>query len=79
MSTLASLTLHAKAAGKPLEMKLELPAASADRGLHRLWARRKIEHLLDLERAGVGQHAAIVALGIKHRLVTPYTERAHEV
>ena len=73
MSTLASLTLHAKAAGKPLEMKLELPAASADRGLHRLWARRKIEHLLDLERAGVGQHAAIVALGIKHRLVTPYT------
>jgi Ca-activated chloride channel family protein len=61
------------------------PAAAEIRGagIHKLWAQRKIESLLDGLRLQAGSQAdsedaeevrrAVVDLGLRHHLVTPYT------
>jgi Ca-activated chloride channel family protein len=55
---------------------LALEQAAPGEGIHRLWARAQIDQLLDQGLSGqVGDNARaqVLALGLKHQLVTPYT------
>ncbi|WP_225314311.1 marine proteobacterial sortase target protein [Marinobacter halotolerans] len=66
--------------GSPWQQSLDLAQAAEGKGLHRVWASRKIDGLLDartLGRASGENKTPIVEqvtrLGIEHQLVTPYT------
>lgn len=63
-------------AGWVWQQPLALSEARPASGLHRLWAREKVGHLQDSELgAGVSDSTRreIVALGIAHQIMTPYT------
>jgi Ca-activated chloride channel family protein len=58
------------------EVALELGAGVPNSGIAALWARSKIEHLMDGERSGAGEdetRRAIVATAMAHHLVSKYT------
>jgi Ca-activated chloride channel family protein len=66
-------------AGQAFAAELPLPAASpalSERGIHRLWARRKIEDLMDRMTLGESEEALkpqVTALALDHRLLSRYT------
>jgi Ca-activated chloride channel family protein len=61
--------------GEPWQVAVDLSQAVPGVGLHRLWARARIDSLLDQARIeGVApDQAAIVQLARAHRLASPYT------
>ena len=66
--------------GSAWQQSLDLKKSAPGKGLHRLWARKKIDSLLDAQRLGrspgegqVELREKVIALGIRHQLVTPYT------
>jgi Ca-activated chloride channel family protein len=74
----AALTLHGQRAGEAVSLRVELPlAAEANALLARVWARMRVDDLLDRSASrAMPVHKArdeIIDLAIEHRLVTPYT------
>jgi Ca-activated chloride channel homolog len=66
--------------GSRWQQSLNLAQAAEGKGLHRVWARRKIDGLLDARTLGrtSGENETpiveqVTGLGIEHQLVTPYT------
>ncbi|MDC0662947.1 marine proteobacterial sortase target protein [Marinobacter sp. SS21] len=62
--------------GSQWQQTLALSQAAPGRGLHRYWARQKIDSLLDESlsgQTGESTRAAVIELGLRHQLVTPYT------
>jgi Ca-activated chloride channel family protein len=67
--------------GSSWRESLNLEQAASGKGLHRVWARQKIDGLLDARirnrEAGEGSsdriRSEVTELGIRHRLITPYT------
>jgi Ca-activated chloride channel family protein len=87
-ATAESVLLHGSRAGQPFTVELPLGAGSGqtrpprpssvhrEQGIHRLWARRKIEALTD--RMSLGQSEPELApevtrLALRHRLLSKYT------
>jgi Ca-activated chloride channel family protein len=84
-ATAASVQLHGSRAGQSFTVELPLRPGSArpgtssahrEQGIHRLWARRKIETLTD--RMSLGESEAELApevtrLALRHRLLSKYT------
>lgn len=64
------------AGGEPWQAQLALAQAAPGKGLHRFWAREKINSLLDrqvTEASNESVESQVTELGLKHQLVTPYT------
>lgn len=62
--------------GAPYEVTVPLAGASEGEGAHVLWARRKVQSLLDSVHEGADAaavRAEVVNLGLEHHLVTKYT------
>lgn len=61
--------------GQPWERKLDLRQSAQGIGLHRHWAREKIDSLLDQGSVSGGQpdEEAIVRLAMAHSLMSPFT------
>ena len=67
--------------GSAWQQSLNLEQAASGKGLHRVWARQKIDGLLDARTLGRFPDAEtrgeipgrVTALGIEHQLITPYT------
>ena len=62
--------------GQGWDTDLALDAGTAETGIHRLWARKKIAGLMDRLREGgdPGEvRSAVVAVALQHRLVSAYT------
>ncbi len=62
--------------GSQWQQALALAQAAPGRGLHRYWARQKIDSLLDQSLSGQASEStqlAVTDLGLRHQLVTPYT------
>lgn len=62
--------------GQPFETIAPLEKTQAGRGIHVLWARRKIQSLLDGVHEGADPEAVrteVVSLGLTHHLVTRHT------
>lgn len=72
-----SVTLSGtRAGGEPWRATLALDQAAPSKGLHRHWARKKIDSLLDqslLGGTGEDVEAQVTALALEHQLVTRYT------
>lgn len=70
-----SVGLHGSAAGRPWSRAVEIgPGTSA--GVAALWARRKVEHVIDSRVDGLGPdliRALVVDVALEHGLVSPYT------
>src|SRR5262249_55326051 len=61
---------------RPWEVALPLDARSDETGIHKLWARKKIGSLMDRLREGAdreGVRGAVVAVALRHHLVSAYT------
>ncbi|HEX6999840.1 MAG TPA: marine proteobacterial sortase target protein [Gammaproteobacteria bacterium] len=64
-----------RAGGEPWSQAVKLASGSAP-GVAALWARRKVEYLLDSRVDGVDEELIrkmVVDVALEHRLVTPYT------
>ncbi|BES73645.1 marine proteobacterial sortase target protein [Marinobacter nanhaiticus D15-8W] len=62
--------------GSLWQRTLSLDSAAPGQGLHRYWARQKIDQITDQRIHGVGEEqvrAEVTPLALKHGLVTPYT------
>ena len=66
--------------GSTWQQSLSLEQAASGKGLHRVWARQKIDGLLDARGLGKDRDDGerqmterVTALGIAHQLITPYT------
>ena len=66
--------------GSAWQESLSLEQAARGKGLHRAWAKQRIDGLLDARTIGKDQNPGeediaeqVTALGIEHQLVTPYT------
>ncbi|TGN38840.1 marine proteobacterial sortase target protein [Marinobacter confluentis] len=67
--------------GSVWQQSLDLEQAASGKGLHRVWARQKIDGLLDARTLGRDQSEdgqdqtkeKVTDLGIQHQLITPYT------
>jgi len=66
--------------GSAWQQTLSLEQAASGKGLHRAWARQRIDSLLDTrtlyKEPGDGEEGItrqVTALGIEHQLITPYT------
>jgi Ca-activated chloride channel family protein len=71
-----SLTLSGRRSGRDFRTSLAGTSGKAERGIHRLWARRKIEELMDSQIAGAGEESvqpAVIAVALQHGLVSRYT------
>jgi Ca-activated chloride channel homolog len=71
-----SLRVTGRSDGAPWEAELALSGGLDHPGVAKLWARRKIEALLDSTIEGADAEAvraAVVALGLEHHLVSRYT------
>jgi Ca-activated chloride channel homolog len=65
---------HGDVGGVAWSARMPLPAASDASGVATVWARRKIEALMDAERRGDGAaRAAVVEVGLRHGLASRYT------
>lgn len=71
----ATLKVSGTLRGQKQEMPIDLPPATeANPALQRLWARARIESLLDREPSmSESVRAQIISLGLDHRIVTPFT------
>jgi Ca-activated chloride channel family protein len=68
--------LQGTLAGQPFSRPLSLAEARRGRGIHRLWAERQIEALMDEAMEGRDEaaiRASVVPLALSHHLVTKYT------
>lgn len=68
--------LEGQRSGQAFSADLRLAGAATERGIHRLWARRKIEDLMDLSTGGATDseiRARVVPLALKHHIVSKYT------
>jgi Ca-activated chloride channel family protein len=68
-----TVVVRGSMAGRPWSATLPLDASSAGEGVATLWARGKIEALMDAQRHGVDAKREIVEVALRHRLVSPYT------
>lgn len=71
-----AVVVSGRRGGEEWRASLPLGGSRRGEGLGVLWARRKIESLLDSVHGGAGPDevkAAVVALGLAHHLVTPHT------
>src|SRR5262249_46772796 len=74
-----TVTVSGRMGAAPWRMVIHQPAletAAAGAGIRQLWARRKIEALMDSAVAGADRVAvrrAVVDIGLEHHLVTSYT------
>ena len=62
--------------GEPFETVVPMNQAESGRGIDVLWARRKIQSILDGVHVGNNPdaiRAQVVSLGLTHHLVTPHT------
>jgi len=59
--------------GRPWSASLPLDASRADEGVATLWARGKIEALMDAQRHGTDAKREIVEVALRHRIVSAYT------
>lgn len=73
----AHVHLHGKVGGKPVEIEADIAQPSAeDATIGRLWARARLETLLDQQ---YGQHGSedlrqqLIGLALQYRLLTPFT------
>lgn len=77
--TAPALRISGQRAGQPFAAELPWPAAAparSERGIHRLWARRKIEELMDRMTLGESEEALrpqVTALALEHRILSKYT------
>jgi Ca-activated chloride channel family protein len=72
----AAVVVSGRRGGEEWRASLPLDGRRRGEGLGVLWARRKIESLLDSVHGGASPDevkAAVVALGLAHHLVTPHT------
>ncbi|HYK42513.1 MAG TPA: hypothetical protein VE007_08990, partial [Thermoanaerobaculia bacterium] len=75
-SPLGGVTVRGERLGQPWSKRLSLSDSSADTGLDRLWARRKIASLMDSMSAGAERDALrkqVVELALAHHLVSSFT------
>jgi Ca-activated chloride channel family protein len=69
-----TLKLHGMRAGAEWSQSITLGSDRADAGVGKLWARRKIDALMDAEREGAAEaKAEIVQVALDHTLVSKYT------
>ncbi|MBK8026896.1 MAG: VWA domain-containing protein [Chloroflexi bacterium] len=73
----ATLQLSGSASGGSLSFKLPLPVPQTSDMVRRIWARARVESLLDELAAKPGQRETIrqqvIALALSYRLMTPFT------
>lgn len=70
----AEIVARGELGGAPWSARLPLTSASNGSGVATVWARRKIEALMDAERRGDSSaRAAIVEVGLRHGLASRYT------
>jgi Ca-activated chloride channel family protein len=70
------IAVHGRAAGESWSAELALPEAHEGRGMGVIWARRKIESLMDGLHRGADRDKVkeeVVAIALRHHLVTRYT------
>ncbi|HEY6051309.1 MAG TPA: marine proteobacterial sortase target protein, partial [Thermoanaerobaculia bacterium] len=76
---IGGVTIRGDRLGQPWSRKLSLSGSSADSGLDRLWARRKIASLMDSMSGGASRDALdafrrqVVELALSHHLVSSFT------
>lgn len=71
----AVIKLRGRAQGRDVEIPLtvELPEQAEHPGLALLWAKRKLDRLMTMDRNKASVRAKIAALGLRHQIITPYT------
>ena len=60
----------------PFELAVPLTAGASERGIHKLWARRKIAHWMGLGTAGLDADRVrdtVLSVALDHQLVSKYT------
>jgi Ca-activated chloride channel family protein len=70
------LRLTGRRGDRPFELRLPLTPGAPERGLHKLWARRKIAHWMGQRGAGVPQDRIrdeVLAVALEHQLVSKFT------
>ncbi len=74
-SAATSVRVRGRQADQPFEITLPLADARPEAGLHRLWARKKIETLMDEAGGEAGEPARreAMALALRHRLAAKLT------
>jgi Ca-activated chloride channel family protein len=75
-SPTGGVTIRGERLGEPWSRRLSLSDSSADTGLDRLWARRKIASLMDSMTGGTERDALrrqVVDLALSHHLVSSFT------
>lgn len=68
--------LRGRRDGEPLEIPLDVAGGAERPGIARLWARRKVESLMDTLHAGADREdvsRAVAALGVHHQIVTRWS------
>lgn len=68
-----SIRVDGRLRGRPWAVDVELPSPVVEKGVAKLWAKRKIETLVDAEGHGAQHEGEIVALALRHHLVSKYT------
>lgn len=71
-----AIHLRGRRGGEPFEITAPFEAATEGKGIGVLWARRKIQALLDGAIEGQNPESVregVIALGLAHHLVTPHT------
>jgi len=71
-----TVEVRGQSAGEAWSAKLALPDAHDGKGMGVIWARRKIEALMDSQYQGADREKVredVVALALKHHIVTRYT------
>lgn len=72
----SGLRLRGRYDGQAWEIEVSAKETRPGRGLHKLWAARQVQKLLDSRLEGVPAadiRAQVVELGLKHHLITPFT------
>lgn len=70
------VTVAGRRAGQSFKEEVNVVGGATERGIHRLWARRKIEALLDSSLDGGDQaslRATVLPIALKHHLVSKFT------
>ena len=72
----ADLALSGRKSGEPWEVRVALDEAAPGPGSEKLWARKRIESLMDslVEGADADRvRSEVIALGLRHHLVSKFT------
>jgi len=70
------VVLRGRRDGRPFEVRLPLEPGAPQRGLHKLWARRKIAHWMLQRGTGVGAQRIreeVLAVALEHQIVSAFT------